>query len=111
MPCRRGFLAGAVHHVSSHYQHLPLSGNMGDKYAHAGPLRSRVSDVTRRFMLIRSFLEPQRTARFAFTSIPPFFHSLLQSLVTAAHPVVGAGTGRAQGVQRGTSLTPLIVAL
>jgi len=50
---------------------------MGDNGAHAGPPGPPVNDATRRFMLIHSFLETQRTARSALTTIHQFSRSLL----------------------------------
>jgi len=94
VPCRRGIRAGAVHHVSGQAHPLPLSGNMDFNGAHAGPLGPPVNDVTQRFMLIHSFLETQRTARTALTTIHHFSRSVSPSFVTAAPPVAGAGRGR-----------------
>jgi len=93
VPCRRGLQAGAVHHVSGHAHPLPLSGNMGDNGADAGPLGPPGNDVTRRFILIHSFIETQRTALSALTTIHHFSRSLPQSPFTAAPPVAGAGPG------------------
>jgi len=66
---------------------------MRDRGAHAGPLGPPVNDITRRFMLIHSFLETQRTARSALTTIPHFSRSLPQFPVTASPPVAGACPG------------------
>jgi len=67
---------------------------MGDNGDHPGLLGSPVNDVTRRFMLIYSFLETQRSARSALTTIHHFSRSVPQAPVTAAPPVAGAGPGR-----------------
>ena len=73
---------------------MPLSANIGDNGAHAGPPAPPVNDVTRRFMLIYSFLETQRTARSAPTTNHRFSRSLPQSPVTTAPLVADAGPGR-----------------
>jgi len=67
---------------------------MGNNGARAGPLGAPVNDVTRRSMLMHSFLETQSTACSALTTIHHFSGSLPQYAVTAAPPVAGADPGR-----------------
>jgi len=67
---------------------------MGDNGAYAGPPGPPLNDGTRRFILIPSFLETQRTARSALTTNHQSSCSMPQSSVTTTPPVAGAGPGR-----------------
>jgi len=94
VPYHRRLRAGAVNHVSGHWQRVSWSGNIGDSGGRAGPRGPPVNDGTRRFMFIHSFLETQRTARSALTTIHHFSRSLPQFSITADPPVACAGPGR-----------------
>jgi len=64
---------GEVHcEAPAAFSFVTLSFHMSDNRGFAGAPRPRVSDSTRRFMLLSSFLETQRTSRSALATIQHF---------------------------------------
>ena len=64
---------GEVHcEAPAAFSFVTLSFHMSDNRGFAGAPRPRVSDSTRRFMLLNSFLETQRTSRSALATIQHF---------------------------------------